>query len=58
MMFGKSDAFRGVDLEKLEYSVCPRSVQLRDGVFILLRRDKTEEEVSVSLHLPLLQHCR
>jgi hypothetical protein len=47
---------QGVDLEKLEYSVCPRSVQLCDGVLILLRRDMTENEVSVSLHLPLLQH--
>jgi hypothetical protein len=56
-MFGKSDAFRRVDLEKLEYSVCPRSIQLRDGVFILLRRNRTEDEVSVGLHLPLLQHC-
>jgi hypothetical protein len=56
-MFGKSDAFWGADLEKLESSVCPRSVQLRDGVFVLLRRDRTEDEVSVSLHLPLLQHC-
>jgi hypothetical protein len=37
MMFSKSDAFRGVDLEKLEYSVCPRSVQLRDGVLVLLQ---------------------
>jgi hypothetical protein len=57
MMFSKSDVFRGVDLEKLKYSVRPRSVQLRDGVFVLLQRDRTEDEVSVSLHLPLLQHC-
>jgi hypothetical protein len=56
-MFSEPDALRGVDLEKLEYSIRPRSVQLRDGVFILLRRDRAEDEVSVGLHLPLLQHC-
>jgi hypothetical protein len=48
---------RRVDLEKFEYSVCPRSIQLRDGVFILLQGNRSEDEVSVSLHLPLLQHC-
>jgi hypothetical protein len=56
-MFSEPDALRGVDLEKLEYLIRPRSVQLRDGVFILLRRDRAEDEVSVGLHLPLLQHC-
>jgi hypothetical protein len=56
-MLGKTDVFMGVNLEELEYSVRPRSVQLCDGVLVLLQRDGTKDEVPVSLHLPLPQHC-
>jgi hypothetical protein len=56
-VLGKPNAFRRIDLEKLEHSVCSRSVELRSHLFVFLRRHKVEDEITVGLHLPSLQHC-
>jgi hypothetical protein len=56
-MLGEANAFGRGDLEELEHSVCPGSVQLCHRVLVLLRLHGAEDEIAVVLHLPFLQHC-